>query len=97
MESRESGAAHQVSVGEVERGVEHEVGLDDPAGLLADVVEEPGALQWDTALIAILEGFEDRGSFKSLIWSMGRGFAPIAISSQHDPTGHSVKLPALLL
>lgn len=52
--TRESGAAHQVRVGEVECGVEHEVGLYDPAGLLADVVEEPGALEWDTALIAIL-------------------------------------------
>lgn len=31
-----------------------------------------------------LEGFEDSGAFKSLIWGMGRGFAPIAISSQHD-------------
>lgn len=41
-------------VGEVERGVQHEVGLDDPASLLADVVEEPGALQRDAALIAVL-------------------------------------------
>lgn len=52
--TRESGAAHQVGVREVERGVQHEVGLDDPASLLADVVEEPGALQRDTALVAIL-------------------------------------------
>lgn len=50
----EGGAAHQVGVGEVERGVQHEVGLDDPASLLADVVEEPGALQRDAALVAIL-------------------------------------------
>lgn len=52
--TREGGAAHQVGVGEVERGVQHEVGFDDSASLLADVVEEPGALQWDTALVAIL-------------------------------------------
>lgn len=50
----EGGAAHQVGVGEVERGVQHEVGLDDPASLLADVVEEAGTLQWDTALVAVL-------------------------------------------
>lgn len=32
-----------------------------------------------------LEGFEDSGTFKSLIWGVGGGFAPVAISSQHDP------------
>lgn len=103
-----------MGVGEVERGVQHEVGLDDPASLLADVVEEPGALQRDAALVAILgkekgrervsavcqlggrawkrrrrklylEGFEDSGSFKSLIRGVGGGFAPVTISSQHDP------------
>lgn len=31
------------------------------------------------------EGLEDSGSFKSLIRGMGGGFAPVAISSQHDP------------
>lgn len=32
-----------------------------------------------------LEGFEDSGSFKSLIWSVRGGFTPVTISSQHDP------------
>lgn len=32
-----------------------------------------------------LEGFEDSGSFKSLIRGVGGGFAPVTISSQHDP------------
>lgn len=32
-----------------------------------------------------LEGFEDSGSFKSLVWGVGGGFAPVTISSQHDP------------
>lgn len=52
--TREGGAAHQVCVGEVEGGVEQEVGLDDPASLLTDVIEQPGTLQRDTALVAIL-------------------------------------------
>lgn len=32
-----------------------------------------------------LEGFEDGGSFKSLVRGVGGGFAPVTISSQHDP------------
>lgn len=32
-----------------------------------------------------LEGFENSGSFKSLIWGVRGGFAPVTISSQHDP------------
>lgn len=50
----EGSAAHQVGVGEVKGGVEHEVGLDDPASLLTDVVEETGTLQRHTALVAVL-------------------------------------------
>lgn len=32
-----------------------------------------------------LEGFEDSGSFKFLIWGVGGCFAPVTVSSQHDP------------
>lgn len=53
-----------MGVGEVERGVEQEVGLDDPARLLADVVEQPGTPQRDTALVAILG--KERGKGRSV-------------------------------
>lgn len=43
-----------MGVGKVERGVQHEVGLNDPASLLTDVIEKPSTLQRDTALVAIL-------------------------------------------
>lgn len=32
-----------------------------------------------------LEGFEDSGSFKSLVRGVGGGFAPVTVSSQHYP------------
>lgn len=61
-------------VGEVERGVEQEVGLDNPASLLTDVIEQPGTLQGDTALVAILgkEGGKDR-SVSCADWKGGHG------------------------
>lgn len=74
--TREGSAAHQVCVGEVEGGVEQEVGLDDPASLLTDVIEQAGTLQRDTALVAILgteKGKERSGSCAEWEGGHGRG------------------------
>ena len=46
---------HQVCVGEVQGGVEQEVGLDDASGSLADVVEQTSALERHSALEAVLQ------------------------------------------
>ena len=52
--TRDGGPTHQVCVGEVQGGVEQEVGLDDAPGSLADVVEQTGALERHSALEAVL-------------------------------------------
>lgn len=57
-------------VGEVERGVEQEVGLHDPASLLTDVIEQPGTLQGDTALVAILG--KEKGTERAVHGQTGR-------------------------
>jgi hypothetical protein len=49
------GPAHQVCVGEVERRVEQEVGLNDASGPLTGIIEQTSAPQWDTTLIAVLQ------------------------------------------
>lgn len=52
--------AHQVRVGEVQGGVEQEVGLDDPPRSLADVIEQPSAPQGHSSLVAVLQDRSDR-------------------------------------
>lgn len=47
--------ANEVRVGEVQSGVKHKVGLHDAPGALTDVVEEPGAPHWHSALVAVLQ------------------------------------------
>ena len=53
-------AANQVRVGEVQGGVEQEVGLNDASRSLADIVEETGAAHRHPALIAVLRGRESK-------------------------------------
>lgn len=47
-------AAHEVCVGEVQGGVEEEVGLHDASGSLADVIEETSALHRHSTFVAVL-------------------------------------------
>lgn len=54
-----SRSTHQVCVGEVQGGVELEVGLDNPPRSLTGVVEEASALHGHPALVAILQGRRD--------------------------------------
>lgn len=50
---------HQVCVGEVQRSVEHEVGLHDPSHSLAGIIEESSAAHGHSALIAVLQGVQN--------------------------------------
>lgn len=43
-------------VGEVQSGVEHEVGLDNVSRSLTDVIEEASASHRHSALISVLQG-----------------------------------------
>lgn len=52
--------AHQVSVREVQGGVEQEVGLDDASRSLTDIVEEAGAPHRHSSLIAVLQEEETK-------------------------------------
>lgn len=54
--------ANQVCIGEVQRGVEQEVGFNDTSRSLADIIEEASAPHWHSALIAILQGGAHKNS-----------------------------------
>lgn len=59
-------ATHKVCVGEVQGGVEQEVGLGDVSRSLTDIVEEASALHRHSALVAVLQAREKRK--KKRLW-----------------------------